>query len=1049
MYILVKVKLKPIRKLFYNDTSNYGIYSCETSEKDKVKLNDWGNFSIKGVMPSLIIGNEYIATLQEKEDKKYGVTYEVQYIYEEIPSDIEKQKVYLETILSKSQVDAIYKVYPNQDIIKLIQNDEFDVSKVKGIGLKTLAKIKEKIEDNVEFREALEFLIPHGIDSKLIRKLVKHYKSPSLLVFKVKQSPYNLLAVKGIGFKKADAIAMKMNFPKDHPDRIKYAIEYIIEEEEKLGHTYTTVVNLIKKVSELIEVEQDEIIKHVKESDAVGIYGDKVALKSTYNAELYIAKRLKELLANSTELKFNVEKFIEEQEVKRNIKLTEQQKSFFYNIMKHRVNLLVGYAGCVDKDTEFFNGEEWKKISEYKEGDLVLQYNEDGTAELVKPIAYHKLPETKMTLIKTDLGSINQCLSDDHTVVYRTSKGHIAKLPFHEVARRHRETPKGFYGKFISFFRYDGEGIDLSDEEIRVMVMVIADGYFMNHTNLCRVRVKKDRKKERIRFLLENAQIPYTERNCVDNYIEFKFVAPLRLKHFDSSWYQCSQHQLQVICDEVLHWDGSIDKKGRRRFSSNVKESAEFIQFTFSATGHRATLTERDRTGQTYKDSNYTRKSKEYTVQIAKNKWVSLFARTEDKKTPLIEIVPEDGYKYCFTVPSGMWIMRREGRICVTGNCGKSQVTALLIDLLDKFGYTYKILAPTGKAAKVISTYTGRKAYTIHRAIGIREDKEEVVPIKEDFIIVDEASMLDIKLCAKLLSRLSSPNVRVLFVGDSFQIPSVGAGCFLHDCMESGILPMTKLDIVFRQKDGGILDVATNIRLKKKFVENDFLGIKKIGNDCILACVPQEKMEGGYKYFYKELLKEHSPEQIMVLSPTKKGKLGTETINKYVQEQVNPSDGKKKEIAIGKDKEVIFREGDYVINTKNTYGIFNIDEMKTDIVNGDTGTIVKLDDFNKEVIVDFEFDIVPIPFSDLGQLQHSWSITKHKSQGSGVDAVIVIADKSHKFQLNANLLYTACTRAKKMLVILTQAETLNYAMRKIANLQRNTFLKDMLKNNLK
>lgn len=721
MYILIKVKLKPIRKLFYNDVSNYGIYSCETSEKDKVKLNDWGNFSIKGVMPNLIIGNEYIATLQEKEDKKYGVTYEVQYIYEEIPSDIEKQRIYLETILNKNQVKAIYKAYPNQDIIKLIQNDEFDVSKVKGIGLKTLAKIKEKIEDNIEFREALEFLIPHGIDSKLIRKLVKHYKSPSLLVFKVKQSPYNLLAVKGIGFKKADAIAMKMNFPKDHPDRIKYAIEYIIEEEEKLGHTYITVVNLVKKVSELIELKQDEIIKHVKESDTVGIYGDKVALKSTYNAELYVAKRLKEILANSTELKFDVEKFIEEQERATGFQFTHQQKSFFYNVKKYNVNLLVGFGGC-----------------------------------------------------------------------------------------------------------------------------------------------------------------------------------------------------------------------------------------------------------------------------------------------------------------------------------GKSQITKFLIQLCEQLRLTYRIMSPTGKAAKVISEYTNRKAYTIHRAIGIREDREEVVPIKEDFIIIDEASMLDIKLCAKLLSRLSNPNVRILFVGDSFQIPSVGAGCFLHDCMESGVLPMTKLDIVFRQKDGGILDVATNIRLKKKFVENDFLGIKKIGNDCILACVPQEKMEGGYKYFYKELLKEYSPEQIMVLSPTKKGKLGTEMINKHVQEQVNPSNGKKKEIAIDKDKEIVFREGDYVINTKNTYDIFNIDEMKTDIVNGDTGTIVKLDDFNKEVIVDFEFDIVPIPFSDLGQLQHSWSITKHKSQGSGVDAVIVIADKSHKFQLNANLLYTACTRAKKMLVILTQAETLNYAMRKIANLQRNTFLKDML-----
>ncbi|WP_165352566.1 AAA family ATPase [Bacillus infantis] len=1035
---IIELKLSPSKKRFYDDKSSYGIYLCETKEVGKVMVDrKWRTFPIKGNTVELILQKEYNAKLIERHDKEWGAWYEIVSIFEEIPKDSESQRVYLQTILTGNQVDAIFKAYPNEDIIELVQQGKFDVSKVHGVGEKSFLKIKKAIVENLEFQEAFTVLSQYGISNNLIIKLVRYYKSAGVLINTLKQTPYEITKVSGIGFKKADAIAMSMGNDPNGKDRIQSAIDFVLNDQANNGHTYCEIDKAAELVMELIGVNENLIYKYMEDTDEVKLVGENICLKKYYNAEARIAKRIKELLGKSTELNFDPEKFIAEQEEKREMTLTDQQKEFFFNIKKSNVNILTGYAGCVDMDTEFFNGFEWKKISEFKDGEMVLQYNEDGSTSLVEPIAYHKLPESKLTLIQNQSGSINQCLSDEHTVVYKTSKGNLAKLPFTEVAKRHSEHPYGFYGKFFTTFNYDGGGIDLSDEEIRVMVMVIADGYFRTNTSLCNVRIKKERKKERIRILLNNAKIPFNEKPIEDSFSLFTFASPLRIKHYDSSWFQCSQHQLRIICDEVLNWDGTVDAKGRRQFSTNIRESADFIQFAFSATGQRATINIVDRVGQKYKNSDYIRKSVEYRVLVSKDKYVSLLARRSTNKTKLVEIEPKDGFKYCFTLPSGMWIMRRGDRICVTGNCGKSAVTGLLIDLLESSGIRYRLLSPTGKAAKVLSGYTNRNVETIHSAIGhgLPSEEQEEVRIKEQFVIVDEFSMTDVILFNQMLNKCTNPNLRLLFIGDPFQIPSVSAGNALHDMLLSLKIPSTKLDIVFRQKEGGIIDINTRIRLGQKFLKNSDMGIYEFGSNCIIASVPQEKIEGGFKYYYNKLREEYSPDEITVVTPTKKSNLGTVELNKQIQQWINPAHEHKKEKNYGGNG-LIFREGDLVMNTKN--------DKKLGIVNGDTGKIVKIDEENEIVLVDFGFTVVEFEYMNLSQLIHAWAMTVHKTQGSSNKAVIAIMDKSHKFQLTANLLYVAGTRPEDFLIILCQAETINFAMKKIANLQRNTFLKDML-----
>ncbi|UUV45896.1 RecD-like DNA helicase [Bacillus phage vB_BanS-Thrax1] len=380
------------------------------------------------------------------------------------------------------------------------------------------------------------------------------------------------------------------------------------------------------------------------------------------------------------------------------------------------------------------------------------------------------------------------------------------------------------------------------------------------------------------------------------------------------------------------------------------------------------------------------------------------------------------------------------------GGMGKSWLQRILLELIDTKHLRTALLAPTGKASKVMQGYTGRQASTIHRKAGVFDNKEDArKDITEDIIIVDESSMCDIFILAKFFNAITNTSARVLFVGDDFQLPSVGVGNFLYDAIHSASVTVSRLKKVFRQKDGGILDVATKIREGKKFLNDTDEGRKVFGKDCVFHLVDQEFVRDGVLHHYANVIKRFDPEDVVVLSPTKKGKLGTVEINKEIQKIVNPASARKKEKEFGKKEKVIFRVGDAVMNTVNTYEIETLDGGVADIFNGDTGKIVDIDEVQKVVIVDFEGIVVKIKFEvALSSLLHCWATTIHKSQGSQYQVVIVIVDKSMKYQLNANLLYTGVSRAKKFLLVLGQANAINHGISKFANMERRSFLQEMI-----
>lgn len=337
-------------------------------------------------------------------------------------------------------------------------------------------------------------------------------------------------------------------------------------------------------------------------------------------------------------------------------------------------NIITGVNGCVDAETEYFNGKEWKKISEYQDGEYVLQYNIDGTANLVVPEKYHKYSCDELWLFKSNYG-VNQCVSSEHNMVYLTSKGHLQKKSVENWIELHNRNKNGFAGKFITTFLYDGDGISLSDAEIRVMCAVIADGNFTNiKDNRCRINIKKQRKKSRLRKILEEANISYDVHQYNPNDLEYEtfvFQAPWKQKYYTKEWYKCSNHQLQIISEEVLEWDGT-KHGGRHSFTTTIKESADFIQFVFSATGYRSHIGIKDRRNDTDRCRTI-----EYTV--SKTKQINPSLVNVKEKIDIPKVKTPDGYKYCFTVPSGMLVLRREGSINITGNSGKSSFLSQLI----------------------------------------------------------------------------------------------------------------------------------------------------------------------------------------------------------------------------------------------------------------------------------------------------------------------------------------------------------------------------------
>lgn len=429
--------------------------------------------------------------------------------------------------------------------------------------------------------------------------------------------------------------------------------------------------------------------------------------------------------------------------------------------------------------------------------------------------------------------------------------------------------------------------------------------------------------------------------------------------------------------------------------------------------------------------------------------------RVEDMEPLVNRAMLESGLEYAAMQRKAIFEAASSGVLIITGGpgTGKTTIIKALIRIYESMGCEVALAAPTGRAAKRMAESTACEARTIHRLLEVefRDEAEgdegatfarnEHNLLDADIIIIDEASMIDMFLMQALLAAIR-PGARLVLLGDCDQLPSVGAGNVLHDLINSGCFNTVRLTEIFRQGSESLI-VTNAHRINRGEMpvtdarDKDFFFMKREGGALIstLAEVTAKRLPATYGV--------SAFDKIQVITPTRKGAAGTEALNLLLQAELNPP---TKDKAEKKFRDVVFREGDKVMQIRNNYDLTWDEDGKErfGIYNGDIGVIGKIYDRQSYMMVNFDGREVKYGFDLLEDLELAYAITVHKSQGSEYPFVVMPVTDFPPMLMTRNLLYTAVTRAKTMAVLIGREDALSRMVENDRETVRYTGLCDML-----
>lgn len=352
---------------------------------------------------------------------------------------------------------------------------------------------------------------------------------------------------------------------------------------------------------------------------------------------------------------------------------TERETNDFYATDPKAAELLIKLEeldyniwepACVDSKTEYFNGVQWKPISEYSAGESVLIF--DGTYGLLQvPEKYHKYPCSDLMYYFHNR-HLDMCVSPEHRVYYYHHRsGKLLWMPAKDVFDMYDSDHLGFRGKIPTSFAWQGN-LKVDEWQLRLAVACNADGRTRTkHKQTYEVRLKKLRKIKRMEWLLISAKIPYKKYAFVDGYVGFNFVSPLGCKSFSYEWLNLTNDLKQVFIDELKYWDGCGYDGSMHQYFSSKKADVDLVQLIAHSIGYSTNISVDCRT-----------ETPNYRVQFLSNPNFALHKKEDN----LNMVIPSDGYKYCFTVSTGMLILRRNNKIFITGNCGQGHLAKVFTE---------------------------------------------------------------------------------------------------------------------------------------------------------------------------------------------------------------------------------------------------------------------------------------------------------------------------------------------------------------------------------
>lgn len=954
------------------------------------------------------------------------------------------------------------------DTLTVIDETPERLREVLGVGPKRVGQIKSAWHEQRQIREVMVFLQSHGVSPALAVRIYKHYGDGAAGV--VRNDPYRLARdIHGIGFITADKIARNLGIASDAPERVAAGVAYTLSKKADEGHVYVPQGELVQASAKLLEVaeplaaaaidslRQDEQVRVEPLAGGTGLAEERaVYLTPFYYGEIGVAGRLRRLMDAVEDRCFVFRSFDWPQGlavVQRDtgLRLTAQQQAAVRTALTERVTVLTGGPGTGKAQpvhAKVLTPTGWATMADVKVGDTLLAPDGSTTKVLgVFPQGVRPVWE-----VEFEDGRVVECCEDHlwrvwtRTSVWSpTKKKKVRQRGWRTVttkeiaqwyARNRSEVQRTAVPVVHDAMPYQEQNLDIPPY---VMGIILAEGHLGSGIT---VSTSDEDMVQRIQTLLPGnmhilpATAKYTYR--ISLYAGYKgqrqanpFLNELRRcgllgkrsyeKFIPDRYKRAGLQQRYDLLQGVLDGDGHVDCHGAMSFTSTSAQLAKDVQELVWSLGGIATISSRQTT-YTYKGEKRQGRVS-FTVRIRHGNGRRLFglARKQQRINPdsqvawdRVKIVSIQATER--SAPMMCIAVDHPAQLYVTDNYIVTHNTTTMrsmIRLLDAARRSYVLASPTGRAAKRLGEATGKEAKTIHRLLewspggagGFTFQRNEDNPLDVDMVIVDEASMLDLLLTNHLLKAIP-PGAHLLLVGDIDQLPPVGAGNVLRDVIDSGAAAVVRLDVIFRQAAGSfIIENAHRINRGQ---------------------MPEWRPEQSQDFFLfqtddperaaelvSEIVQERIPRKfgiaasdVQVLSPMHRGAAGVGALNERLQAALNPPAAAKPERRIGGR---IFRLGDRVMQMRNNYD--------KDVFNGDLGQIVALDPVEQSLTVRIDGHAVPYDFLELDELVHAYAISVHKSQGSEFPAVVVPITTQHYMMLQRNLLYTAVTRARKLVVL--------------------------------